>query len=152
PGCAGSGRDRLRPRWKIPWCGAGTRLRRVYHAAPAGARAPGRIGRGDWNLARVAPYTRAMSDSPAPPPAVPPRPSSSPPARAREALAAAAACLLDLVRHLSGPDGCPWDREQTLTTLSPYIVEEAHEVADAIAERDVAATTEELGDLLFLTF
>lgn len=76
----------------------------------------------------------------------------SPPAPDRDALAAAAASLLDLVRHLSGPDGCPWDREQTLRTLSPYVVEEAHEVADAIAEADGPATSEELGDLLFLAF
>ena len=76
----------------------------------------------------------------------------SPPAPDRDALAVAAAALLDLVRHLSGPDGCPWDREQTLRTLSPYVVEEAHEVAEAIAEGDAAATTEELGDLLFLAF
>jgi ATP diphosphatase len=93
-------------------------------------------------------YTRRM---PAPPtPETPsPRPAS-PPAHDRDAIAAAAAALLDLVRHLSGPDGCPWDREQTLKTLSPYVVEEAHEVADAIAAGDRAATTEELGDLLFL--
>ncbi|MEK7316591.1 MAG: nucleoside triphosphate pyrophosphohydrolase [Candidatus Eisenbacteria bacterium] len=77
---------------------------------------------------------------------------SSPHAPDREALAAAAASLLDLVRHLSGPNGCPWDREQSLRTLSPYVVEEAHEVAEAIAEGDRSATTEELGDLLFLAF
>ena len=81
-----------------------------------------------------------------------PSPLPSPPAPDRDALAAAAASFLDLVRHLSGPDGCPWDREQTLRTLSPYVVEEAHEVAEAIAEGDAAATTEELGDLLFLAF
>ena len=97
---------------------------------------------------RASPYTRAMS--PAPP--TPPTPPSSPPAPDRDALASAAASLLDLVRHLSGPDGCPWDREQTLTTLSPYVVEEAHEVADAIADGDAPGTTEELGDLLFLAF
>jgi len=68
----------------------------------------------------------------------------------REAFAEAAGALLDLVRHLSGPDGCPWDREQTTGSLSPYIVEEAHEIADAIAAGDRASLTEELGDLLFL--
>ena len=51
---------------------------------------------------------------------------------------------------MSGPDGCPWDREQTLRTLSPYAVEEAHEIADAIAAEDRPAVAEELGDLLFL--
>ena len=80
----------------------------------------------------------------------PPEELPSPPAPDRDALASAAASLLDLVRHLSGPNGCPWDREQTLRTLSPYIVEEAHEVAEAIAEADGPATSEELGDLLFL--
>ncbi len=73
-----------------------------------------------------------------------------PPAPDRSRFAAAAADLLDLVRHLSGPDGCPWDREQSARTLSPYIVEEAHEVTDAIAAADPKAATEELGDLLFL--
>ena len=73
-----------------------------------------------------------------------------PKASGREDFAAAQADLLDLVRHLSGPDGCPWDREQTLRTLSPYAVEEAHEIADAIAAGDRPAVAEELGDLLFL--
>lgn len=76
--------------------------------------------------------------------------SNPPPAIDREEFAAAAAELLDLVRHLSGPHGCPWDREQTSKTLSPYLVEEAHEIGEAIARGDRAATREELGDLLFL--
>src|ERR1700741_2839136 len=78
--------------------------------------------------------------------------SLSPSAPDRADVAAAAAELLDLVRHLSGPEGCPWDKEQTPRTLSPYVVEEAHEVGDAIAASDRAASTEELGDLLFLAF
>ena len=81
-----------------------------------------------------------------------PTPSSLSPRPTATRFAAAAASLLDLVRHLSGPSGCPWDREQTLRTLSPYLVEEAHEIADAVAEGDRAATSEELGDLLFLAF
>lgn len=72
------------------------------------------------------------------------------PAPDREEFARAAADLLDLVRHLSGPDGCPWDREQTSRTLSPYLVEEAHEVGEAIAQGGGPASREELGDLLFL--
>lgn len=80
-----------------------------------------------------------------------PRPLS-PLAPDRADFAAAAAELLDLVRHLSGPDGCPWDKEQTPRSLSPYVVEEAHEVGDAIAASDRAGSTEELGDLLFLAF
>src|SRR5439155_11957189 len=46
------------------------------------------------------------------------------------------------------PDGCPWDREQTLATLVPYLVEETYEVVDAIAEGSVEDHREELGDLL----
>ncbi len=72
------------------------------------------------------------------------------PAPDREEFARAAAELLDLVRHLSGPDGCPWDREQTVRSLSPYLVEEAHEIGEAIASEDRAAAREELGDLFFL--
>ncbi len=72
------------------------------------------------------------------------------PAPDREEFARAAAELLDLVRHLSGPDGCPWDREQTSKTLSPYLVEEAHEVGEAIAQGSVPSSREELGDLFFL--
>ena len=72
------------------------------------------------------------------------------PAPDREEFARASAELLDLVRHLSGPDGCPWDKEQTSKSLSPYLVEEAHEIGEALAHGDRAATREELGDLFFL--
>ena len=44
--------------------------------------------------------------------------------------------------------GCPWDVEQTFATIAPYTIEEAHEVADAVARNDVAAIRDELGDLL----
>ena len=81
---------------------------------------------------------------------VTPTNSNPPPAPDREEFARAAADLLDLVRHLSGPDGCPWDREQTSKSLSPYLVEEAHETGEAIARADRAASREELGDLFFL--
>lgn len=53
---------------------------------------------------------------------------------------------LDLVRFLRAR--CPWDAAQTPTSLLPYLLEEAHEVADAIAEQDDAALPGELGDLL----
>ncbi len=52
--------------------------------------------------------------------------------------------------RLLGPDGCPWDREQTLGSLRPYIVEEAFEVADAIDRESPDGIREELGDQLFL--
>ena len=58
--------------------------------------------------------------------------------------------LLDIMAALRDPHaGCPWDREQTYDTIAPYTVEEAYEVADAIARRDYVALPDELGDLLF---
>lgn len=51
--------------------------------------------------------------------------------------------------RLRGSGGCPWDREQTRTSLKPYLLEEAYEVIEAIEGRDVRAIEEELGDLLF---
>jgi ATP diphosphatase len=45
--------------------------------------------------------------------------------------------------------GCPWDQQQDFSTIAPYTVEEAYEVADAIARQDFAALKDELGDLLF---
>ncbi len=59
--------------------------------------------------------------------------------------------LLDIMARLRGPSGCPWDREQTPATLRTYVLEEAHEVAEAIDElRDRGWETlrDELGDLL----
>jgi len=50
--------------------------------------------------------------------------------------------------RLRDPGGCPWDREQTLETLSPYLLEEAHEVTEAVANGEPAKLAEELGDLL----
>jgi tetrapyrrole methylase family protein/MazG family protein len=58
--------------------------------------------------------------------------------------------LWDLCRHLRGPAGCPWDREQTLASLTPYVVEETYEILESVSHDDLAATAEELGDLLFL--
>lgn len=58
--------------------------------------------------------------------------------------------LLDIMAALRAPrGGCPWDREQTFQTIAPYTIEEAYEVADAIARRDFPALPDELGDLLF---
>jgi MazG family protein len=57
--------------------------------------------------------------------------------------------LVQLVTRLRDPDGCPWDREQTLTTVRAYLIEEAHEVGAAIDQGDVASVSAELGDLLF---
>ncbi len=57
--------------------------------------------------------------------------------------------LEQLVDTLRGPDGCPWDREQSLPDLRAYLLEEAHELAAAIDEGDPDAIREEMGDLLF---
>jgi MazG family protein len=58
--------------------------------------------------------------------------------------------LLGIMAHLRDPErGCPWDRAQTFATIAPYTIEEAYEVADAIAQGDMAALRDELGDLLF---
>ena len=57
--------------------------------------------------------------------------------------------LVDLVRRLRAPGGCPWDREQTLESLRPMIVEEAYEVVEAIEGDEPHKLAEELGDLLF---
>jgi MazG family protein len=56
--------------------------------------------------------------------------------------------LLGIMERLRGPDGCPWDREQTLRTLRPYVLEETYEVLEAIDGGDVREHCEELGDLL----
>jgi MazG family protein len=56
--------------------------------------------------------------------------------------------LLGIMERLRGPQGCPWDREQTLRTLRPYVLEETYEVLEAIDAGDVRAHCEELGDLL----
>lgn len=73
-----------------------------------------------------------MADQPQPPP--PDRESARP--------------LLELVRRLRAPDGCPWDRAQTHASLRPYVIEEAHEVAEALDSGDPHRLREELGDLL----
>src|SRR6186713_2178868 len=56
--------------------------------------------------------------------------------------------LVEVMDRLLAPDGCPWDREQTLETLRPFLVEETYEVLDALAKGDVKGHCEELGDLL----
>ena len=56
--------------------------------------------------------------------------------------------LVDVMARLLGPDGCPWDKEQTLETLRPFLVEETYEVLDALSRGDIAGHKEELGDLM----
>ncbi len=56
--------------------------------------------------------------------------------------------LVQLMTKLRGPDGCPWDRKQTLPSLKPFIIEESYEVVDAIDRDDRRGLCEELGDFL----
>jgi MazG family protein len=57
--------------------------------------------------------------------------------------------LIDIMATLRGPDGCPWDREQTIDSLKPFVLEETYEVLEAIDQHDHAALCEELGDFVF---
>jgi MazG family protein len=76
-------------------------------------------------------------------------PFSAPAASASSAPPGASlARLVEIMDRLLAPDGCPWDREQTLATLVPYLVEETYEVVDALADGTVDDHREELGDLL----
>jgi MazG family protein len=63
--------------------------------------------------------------------------------------AAEFARLVSIVARLRAPDGCPWDREQTLETLRPFVLEEAYEVLEAIDRGDRPALREEIGDHIF---
>jgi MazG family protein len=56
--------------------------------------------------------------------------------------------LVEIMGRLRGPDGCPWDREQTFDTIKPFTLEETYEVLDAIDRRDWQDVAEELGDFM----
>jgi MazG family protein len=57
--------------------------------------------------------------------------------------------LVEVMRTLRSPHGCPWDREQTLTSLRPFVLEETYELLDALDRGDHDALREELGDFLY---
>jgi MazG family protein len=57
--------------------------------------------------------------------------------------------LVDIMARLRRPDGCPWDGEQTIDSLKPFVLEETYEVLEAIDRHDHAALCEELGDFVF---
>jgi MazG family protein len=57
--------------------------------------------------------------------------------------------LVEIMAKLRGPDGCPWDRDQSWESLRGYLLEEAHEALSALDARDFVELPEELGDLLF---
>jgi nucleoside triphosphate diphosphatase len=82
-----------------------------------------------------------------PAPASQPRPLQSLPAIGEPRLDAVSR-LIAIIDRLRAPDGCPWDREQTLTTVSPHLVEEAHELLEAIETAREREIVEEAGDLL----
>lgn len=58
--------------------------------------------------------------------------------------------LLDIADQLLGNNGCPWDIKQTFSSLQPYVLEEAHEVIEAVDADDDRKISEELGDLLYI--
>jgi MazG family protein len=89
-------------------------------------------------------------------PRQPPRSSQRSPrlsARTHRAVAAAAARefarLVEIMATLRSPEGCPWDREQTIDSLKPFVLEETHELLEAIDQHNHTALREELGDFLF---
>ncbi|MBI5559466.1 MAG: nucleoside triphosphate pyrophosphohydrolase [Deltaproteobacteria bacterium] len=57
--------------------------------------------------------------------------------------------LLDIISRLRGPGGCPWDQKQTVQTFKPYLLEETHELSEALDNDDTSQIKEELGDLFF---
>ncbi|MFH0731069.1 MAG: nucleoside triphosphate pyrophosphohydrolase [Pseudomonadota bacterium] len=57
--------------------------------------------------------------------------------------------LVSLIAALRGENGCPWDKKQTAKTMAVYLMEEAHELVEAIHKGDAASICEELGDVLF---
>jgi MazG family protein len=57
--------------------------------------------------------------------------------------------LIEIVARLRAPDGCPWDREQTIDSLKPFVLEETYEVLETIDGHDHAGLAEELGDFLY---
>jgi tetrapyrrole methylase family protein/MazG family protein len=57
--------------------------------------------------------------------------------------------LANIVKTLMGPEGCPWDQQQTLDSIKMYLLEETHEVIEAVENKEPQEIKEELGDLLF---
>jgi MazG family protein len=78
-----------------------------------------------------------------------PRPLEEP-RKTGDARLDALARVLAIVDRLRAPDGCPWDREQTVASMAPSLVEEAHEAVEAIDRKDDGETAAELGDLFMV--
>lgn len=77
-------------------------------------------------------------------------PTVDPHAAAADPRAVAFARLLAVVDRLRAPDGCPWDLKQTLASMAPHLVEEAHEALEAIERGHLAQSAEECGDVLMV--
>jgi MazG family protein len=77
-------------------------------------------------------------------------PTSDPKAAAADPRAVAFARLLAIVDRLREPDGCPWDRKQTVQSMAPHLVEEAHEALEAVETGSDAQIAEEAGDILMV--
>ncbi|WP_033543400.1 nucleoside triphosphate pyrophosphohydrolase [Planococcus sp. CAU13] len=75
-----------------------------------------------------------------------------PPSTSREERLKEWQTFREVIAALRSPDGCPWDREQTHESLMPYLLEETHELLQAIEEQDDDAIAEELGDVLLQVF
>lgn len=60
--------------------------------------------------------------------------------------------LINLITRLRGDKGCPWDKKQTPQSMALYLIEEVHELVEAIRSRDIENICEELGDVMFLIF
>lgn len=71
-----------------------------------------------------------------------------PPVKDQTALYRRFDTLIEIIRHLRSPEGCPWDRKQTHESLRPYLLEESYEFLEAVAEGDARAMADELGDIL----
>jgi tetrapyrrole methylase family protein/MazG family protein len=56
--------------------------------------------------------------------------------------------LVEVIARLRGPEGCPWDRKQTHTSLREFLLEESYEVLESLDEEDYGKLGQELGDLL----
>jgi MazG family protein len=78
-----------------------------------------------------------------------PRPLAEPP-KTGDARLDALARVLAIIDRLRAPDGCPWDLEQTVASLAPSLVEEAHEAVETIDRAEDRHTAEELGDLFLV--
>src|SRR6187200_1419977 len=107
-------------------------------------------GSGDWHTSHVQPIIGTPCDVPLPRKVTSACKTPNDSIRGMSHSAGARFDRLVWIMHtLRGPDGCPWDREQTLASLRPFVLEETCELLDALDDGDMPALKEELGDFLF---